>query len=236
MKRLIGIAALLGLAACAHPGAASTTLVREDVGIQVTGQGESEARPDLAVVRVGIESRRPSVAEARESAAQATSAMIAALRGAGIAEDRVQTASLSITPEYEYTEQGQRLLGYTARNQLEVRITEIDRAGEVIDAAVGAGGDQARLESVTLEVTDPSAARAEARREAMDAARRDASQLAELAGVELGAPIAIEETIADEGPRPFAARMEAADAATTTPVQPGTTRIRVHVRVRYAVR
>lgn len=235
-RRWIALSAL-ALAGCAHPGIGGGTVALQDAqGIQVTGEGEAEARPDLAVVRVGIEVRRASVAEAREHAAQAATRMIAALRGAGVPEERTQTSGLSITPEHEYTDQGQRLLGYTARNTLEVRVTELDRASEVVDAAVTAGGDAARLESLQLEVEDPSAAREEARREAMERARATAEQLASLAGVELGAPVSIDESSAQPpGPYPVAMRMQAAEAA-PTPIEPGTTRIRVQVRVRYSIR
>lgn len=239
MRRKWFGASVLLLAGCAHPGMGAGTIALQDTsGIQVSGEGEAEARPDVAIVRVGIEVRRPTVAEAREHAAQAATRMIAALRAAGVSEERTRTTSLSLHPEYEHTEQGRNLLGYTARNTLEARVTDIDRASEVVDAAVTAGGDAARLEGIELELEDPTAARAEARRQAMARARATAEQLAQLAGVELGEAVSIDESGEMPPPRPYpmAMRMEAADAMTSTPIEPGRTRVRVQVRVRYSIR
>src|SRR5687767_6558143 len=105
----------LALAGCAHTGSGGTTVLREDPrGITVVGEGRAMAAPDRAVFTVGVEVRRPSVSEARAGSAEAIARMLEALRGAGVAAEDVQTSQLSIQPDYEYTEQGRRLLGYLA--------------------------------------------------------------------------------------------------------------------------
>lgn len=230
---------LFATAGCAHtPRGGDTMVLREGSGgIQVAGEGEAEARPDLARFTIGIEARRPTVADARESSAAAQTRVLDAVRAAGVASEDIQTTQLSIQPEYEYTEAGQNLLGYTARNTVEVRVRAIDRASEVVDAGVRAGGDDVRLQGIGFELSDPEPVRAIAREEAMAAARATAEQLARLAGVELGEPIAIEEVVSGDGPIPMM-QMRMADAAaeTATPVEPGATEVRVQVRVRWSIR
>jgi uncharacterized protein YggE len=227
------------LAGCAHsPRSGEALLIREgEGGINVVAEGRAEARPDRARFTVGVETRRPTVAEARDANAAAQTRVLDALRAAGIASADIQTGSLSIQPEYQYTEtQGQQLLGYTARNMVNVRMSALDRLSEAVDAAVAAGGNDVRLDGIQFEVSDPAAVRSAAREDAMTQARATAQQLATLAGVELGDPITIEEIASGGiGPMPMM-RMAAAEAAQATPIEPGTSEVQLQLRVRWSIR
>ncbi|MDQ3031058.1 MAG: SIMPL domain-containing protein [Myxococcota bacterium] len=229
---------LVALSGCAHtPRGGETMVLREgSEGIQVVGEGKAEARPDRARFEIGIEARRPTVAEAREASASAQTRVLDAIRAAGIASEDIQTTQLSIQPEYEYTEGGRNLLGYTARNTVQVRVREIDSVSDVVDAGVRAGGDDVRLQGIGFELSDPESLRATAREEAMTEARATAEQLARLAGVELGEPIAIEEVVSGGGPVPMMQMRMADSAETSTPVEAGTTEVQVQLRVRWSIR
>jgi uncharacterized protein YggE len=223
------------LAGCAHTGGGTTTLLREEAtGVSVIGEGRAEARPDRAVFQVGVEVHRPSVDEARTAAAEILANMITALRGAGVGEDDVQTSTLSLAPDYEYSETGRRLLGYVAQNVVTVRMTALDQVGPAIDAAVTAGGNDVRLDGLHFELIDPEAVKAEARRQAVANARVHAEQLAQAGGVALGEPVSISEVGASQ-PAPVMMRMEAMRADAQTPVEPGMTEVVVQVNVRYAI-
>lgn len=232
----ISLASLALAVGCAHgSGGDGTVLLREDTtGITVTGDGDAEAVPDTAVFRIGVEARRPTVAEARDTSARAQQAVIAALRSGGIAENHIQTQQLTIQPDYEYTEAGRRLLGYVATNTVQVRSTDLDRLSQTIDAAVTAGGDVVRLEGIQFELDDPEAVRAQAREKAVARARAKAQQLAQLLGARLGPAVFVEEVSSAMPPQPMM-RMEAAAADAATPIQRGTTEVRVEVRVRFAI-
>lgn len=240
--RLIALALTctpLGALGCAHDGSAGgerTVVLREEArGISVVGEGRAEGAPDEAIFEIGVEARRPTVAEARQAGAQAQGAVLEALRGAGIPEDGIQTSQLSVMPDYEYTEAGRRLLGYVVTNTVEVRTRDLDRLGPTLDAAVAAGGDMVRLQGLRFELSDPSAVRARAREEAIGRARAEAEQLAQLLGVRLGEPVAVEEVSATPA-HPVMMRMESAEARdAATPIQPGTTEVRVEVRVRWSI-
>jgi uncharacterized protein len=233
------LASGITLGACAHPAhGGGTLLVREgDRGIHVVGQGEAEARPDRARFEVGVEVRRPTVAEAREGSAAAQTRVIDALRAAGIASEDVQTSQLSVQPEYEYTQQGQRLLGYTARNQVTVRVRSIERLSETVDGAIRAGADDVRLQGISFEHSDPDTLLAQARAQAMARARANAEQLATAAGVTLGDVIAIDEASSGNEPRPQVMMRMAVEAAdTATPIEAGTTQVQVQLSVRWGIR
>lgn len=226
----------LVVAGCVHgPGPSARTADRHR-GIVVVGDGTARARPDVAHVSLGIEVRRASVADAREAAASVMQRVLEALRNAGLGDEDLSTSQLSVQPEYDYTEQGRRLLGYTVRNMVDARVTNLDALSTAVDDATRAGGDEVRVNRLSFELSDDAPARAEARAEAMAEARASAEQLAELAGVSLGEPLAIrEETAHAEGPRPMATEMRAANAS-PTPVEPGTAEVRVRLHVRYAIR
>jgi uncharacterized protein YggE len=235
MRSTLWLAVVLTFSACGAPRAAVTTPEGEAHGIVVTGRGEVDVPPDVAVVSIGVDVRRPTVAEAREVAARAQTGVIEALRRAGVGDADVRTTELAIQPDYEHTPVGRRLLGYTARNVVEARVRDLDRVQRAIDDAVAAGGDETRLDGLRFELDDPAAARRRARAEAIEAARADAEQIASSLGVRLGEPIAVEE-VGGGGPQPMMmARMEAAQPAAETPIEPGSTRVTVEVRVRWAM-
>jgi uncharacterized protein YggE len=204
-------------------------------GITVTGIGEVTSEPDTGFIDLGVQVSRPAVAEARDVAAAAVARVIASLRANGIDAADARTTSLAITPEYDYSgDRSPRITGYQVTNMLTVRVRDLERFSAVVDDAVTAGGDDARLHGIRFSREDASAALAGARAAAMADARERARQLAELAGVELGAAIAIEEATDQPGPRPMFERaaMLSADA---TPIEPGATKVSVSVVVRFAI-
>ncbi|HEY8427112.1 MAG TPA: SIMPL domain-containing protein [Sandaracinaceae bacterium] len=203
-------------------------------GIRVSGRGEARARPDVAVLEIGVESRRPTVEEARAQAAAAQNAVLEALRGAGVEERDIQTRQLSIHPDFEYSQTGRRLLGYVVTNTVEARIRDLDRIEHAVDTAVAAGGDLTRLNGLRFELSEPEEVQRRARAEAIANARAEAEQLAEALGVRLGEPLSVDE-VASEPVRPVMMRMEMADAAASRPIRPGETEVVVEVRVRWAI-
>ena len=227
--------------ACTHGGQAGGTVLVQDAarGVAVSGEGEAEGRPDRATFNVGVEARRDTIAEARQAGATIQTQILAALRAQGVEQAYLRTTQLSLQPEYDYSEEGRRLLGYTARNQVAVTVVDLEKLSGTIDAAIGAGGEDVRLEGIAFEVSDPESLRQRAREEAMAQAKAKAEQLARLGGVELGQPIAITETTFDDGGgRPMMMEARASDAAAmaSTPIEPGETKIRVVVEVRYELR
>lgn len=229
---------LLGVFAFGCGAGHTPTVVMADraPGISVTGRGEARAAPDLAILDVGVEARRPTVAEARTAAATAQRAVLDALTAAGIEDRDVRTTSVSVQPDYDYSESGRRLLGYVVSNSVEARIRDLDAVQPAIDTAVAAGGDLTRLNGLRFELSEPEAVRREARARGIANARAEAEQIAQELGVRLGEPLSVEE--GERAPiQPMMMRMEAAqaDQAQATPIQPGETEVTVEVRVRWAI-
>ncbi len=229
--------ALFALAACSVPAAqAQVTEEASDQrqGIAVTGTGASRGTPDVMVVNLGVSVVAEEVGQATSEASQLATDVIAAVRGQGVAKEDIQTTDYSIYPEYDYSGQRERIVGYRVTNMLQVTVRDIDQSGAVIDAATAAGGDASQVGGVSLVIEDDAGMIQQARESAWDDATAKAEQLAELAGVTLGDPVSIMETTASPPPAiPYAE--EAAQDAARTPIEPGRQDVEVTVNVVFSI-
>ncbi len=203
-------------------------------GISVSGRGEVVGTPDTLTVTIGVSVTRSSVGEAVDVAAERATGLIEALTGLGVAEEDVQTSNYSIYPEYDYSnDRAPRITGYRVDNTLNVKIRDLDRAGEVLDAAAAAAGDEVRVNGVSFALEGNDDLLVAAREAAWNDAKAKAEQLAGLAGVTLGAPLTISESVGSFPPPVFAYESVAADVA--TPIQPGQESVTVDLSVTFAI-
>ena len=230
----------LGLLALGCTTNNSTTVLppeQQAPGISVSGSGSAFGEPDIAVLSLGVEAEATGVAEARSQAAEAMNAMLDALKAGGVASEDIQTTRFSVQPRYDFTERRQILVGFTVNNMVTAKIRSIDDTGDLIDAAIEAGCDLARINSLRFTIDDPSALEDEARLEAMAEALSKAETLAQAAGVELGAPRSISE---GGGAVPIQfngielSRL-AADEAGGTSIELGELEVRVDVQLVYGL-
>ena len=205
-------------------------------GINVSGQGKVTGKPDTMTVSLGISLLRPTVDAATAEAAATATEIINALKGAGVAEDDIQTSNYSIYPEYDYSGTVQRLLGYRVNNQVNVKIRNLETAGATIDAATAAGGDATVVSSLAFSIEDNSELLQMARTAAWADAEAKARQLAQLAGLELGSAISITESISYETPPIYYERaMAGAADAATTPIESGTQDVIINIQVTFRI-
>jgi uncharacterized protein YggE len=204
--------------------------------IVVPGHGAVRVEPNVADVRLGVVTVRPTAGEARAAAASAMEAVVGALRDGGVERHDLRTNLLSLDAVRDYSNGSQRITGYQLSNTVEATIRAIDRTGSLIDAALAAGATS--LEGLTFRLDDPSDALAEARRLAVADARRRAETLATEAGIALGRVAGIAEGggFAPGPPRPVAMfRAKAAEADASTPVEAGTSELTIDATVEFAI-
>lgn len=199
-KALAGVAALLA-ASCAVASANDAPPPRL---ASVTGQGEVTALPDMAQVTLGVEARKPTLAEARGQVSAAVERLLALTRELGIEPKHVDSSQLQVQPDYRWNEKDRQrvLLGYVVSRQVNVELRDLDQLGTLMERAVSAGANQvhgARLDS---------SRRKELEREALTAAvadaRQDAETLARAAGARLGPVYRLEAS--SDGPPVFHAK------------------------------
>jgi uncharacterized protein YggE len=203
--------------------------------ITVVGTGRVNIVPDVAQVNVGAEARADTVSEAKAVVDDQMVAIHAAFKEMGIDEKNIQTSHYSIRYERELmpvTTEGPALeneAGYRVSNILSVTVRDVERAGDVVDAAVEAGANQ--VYGVTFTADDESSWQGQAREAAMSDARARAQELAGLAGVELGAVQSVSEVI---GGWP-AAMAVAPESAMGGGFAPGELEMSTRVQVTFAI-
>ena len=221
----------------------------EGGGIWVSGQGSVTVEPDLALLELGVEARADTVGAAREQAAAAMAAVVAALGRLGVADVDVQTRSFNIFPLSDYVEETDEegrqrarevLAGYRVSNLASVKVRDLELVGETIDAAAEAGGDAVRINGVrfTLEDTEPFTAAL--REDAFTDALAKAEHFASLAGVSLGKLVRIHEA---GGPLPAGQDLAetgydqpAADSASSpSPIGGGELELRMSVQAVFEI-
>ncbi len=215
----------------------ATNVTTQPMGISVSGEGKVTAIPDLALVRLGVEARASTVQAARDDAAEAMDAIMKALTGKGVDKKDIQTQKFTVYPYSERNARGVEEKGFRVSNVVTAKVRKVDSVADIIDAAILAGGDLTRMESLTFTVDDPIPFEAQARDEAMADAKAKAERLASLANVELGKP-----TYISEGggfiPIPYpleAAALGKGGESVTTPISPGELEVQLNVQVTYAI-
>jgi uncharacterized protein YggE len=226
------------LAPAASPGLA---LQEEVVGdslqrtVNVSGNGQVSAQPDIAVVRLGVQTEAEEAATALTENSQQMQALVDVLKGVDIPAEDIQTQTVRLYPRYEDkpSDGGQPgIIGYTATNVVEVRLRDLEAIGGILDAAVQAGGN--RIEGIRFEVSDPAPYLDQAREAAWNDAQHRAEQLADLAGAELGEVLTINAS--GRGPQPVVEQAVTAGAAPPVPVEPGSQTIEVDLQVTWLLR
>lgn len=161
-------------------------------GISVTGEGRVSGTPDKATLRLGVRVEAPSVEEARDQAARLQSAIIDSVRANGVQARDTQTSNFSITPLYS-GDSARSIRAYQVTNTLAIEIKQLATVSKVIDDATRAGGNNVTVQGLQFGIEDPEKLREEARKLAMDQAKKRAQETARNAGVDLGKPISISE-------------------------------------------
>ena len=145
---------LLPIAAVAAPESSQGSLV-------VSGRAELRAVPDMAKFRVGVETRAETVDEAGRLNAEAMESLRTALYAAGAVPDDLKSTNFSVSPEWQYLRDGSRvLLGYRVVHTLEVTVTNLDRLGPMLDAALANGANQ--VSGPTFGIKNPEELEAQA--------------------------------------------------------------------------
>jgi uncharacterized protein YggE len=197
--------------------------------IVTTGEGVVKMAPDRVWVTIAAESRAKSPREAQRANADAMKAVLDKLKALGLPADAIRTSGYDLQPQFDYVNGRQSLREYLARNMIEVRVDEVTRAGEVLDAAVGSGATS--VSGVRFDLKDRTAAEREALKNAVADARGRADAAAAGAGLRVDRVVKIEEQrVVVPEPRPLmmARQSMVADAA-GPPMSPGELEIRATV-------
>lgn len=187
----------------------------------LTGEGHVMAAPDLAVIRLGVQTTGTNLSQIQPENAQISQRIIQALRQAGVSE--IKTFQYSIDRLFEYVDGRQIDKGYSVRNILEIQTSTMDQIGNIIDTAVTAGANV--VQSISFELSDPDHYYEQALNLAVDSAIQKAKTISSNLRIRLN-PIPIRII---EGSAPTFPRQQLQHDVAATPILPGDLKIEAFV-------
>ena len=240
--RLLATAAVITLSSIAVAPALAQTMpvapamIPDGTLLDVTATGKTTRVPDLATIRAGVVTQAPTAAAALSDNANRMSAVLSALKRAGIQPRDIATANVSLQPQYRYEDNKPPVItGYQATNNVSIRFRDIAKSGAILDALVAQGANQ--IDGPNLSLDQPDAALDEARVDAVKRAQARAQLYAKAAGLSVSRILTIAEGGEIAGPPPPMPvyRMAAAKAADTQ-VMPGESDVTVTITVRFLLK
>ncbi len=186
MKKKLVFVSLIALLAMVLSSCASAPLNNSNIRtMSVSGRGEVYLIPDIAYINIGTRSQAVDVASALSDNNKQAQAISSVLSDMGIDPLDIQTTAFNVYPFQNYGMDGQPTeLVYIVENTVNVKVRELNRLGEILDAVVRSGANQ--INGISFDVEDRKQAEADARRLAIQDATEKAQELADLAGTELG--------------------------------------------------
>lgn len=211
----------------------SVTTAKTDT-FNVSAEGVVEAKPDIALLNVGIQAQGNTVKNAQDQINLSINKVSDAVKKLGIDEKDIKTANYNINPTYDYQASTQRITGYTASTNLSIKVRNIDLVNQVIDTATANGANQ--VGGVSFDVDDKTKAENEARTKAVAAAKKKAEDAARIAGFKLGRMVNYSENFTpDIRPLPMMAAGAPGAVQKDTAVEPGSSEITVSVTLSYEI-
>lgn len=184
-KATLVAAALLctSLAASASlmPGSAYAAEQVETPRISVSASAVIEVAPDTATISFDVNGKGQNTGAAATSAAAKMENVRRALLGFGLTSSDITTSSYTLYPD---TDNKGKIIGYTARNNVKIKLTQLDKLGGVIDKLSGAGVDS--INNVSFSVSNKALYRNKLLAQAVENARQQAAVVANAGGRTLG--------------------------------------------------
>jgi uncharacterized protein YggE len=195
-----------------------------DRTVTVTGMATIRSSPDEAVVTLGVQTQSQSAQDALQENASKMGHVLDAILGDGIKPTDLATVGVNLYPNYDGN--GTSVVSYTAQNQVNATVHDLDKVGQVIDDAVAAGANLAS--GISFQLSDQNQGVDQALADAVANAKSKAEAIAAATDATLGQIVQVTEGGGYVPPVPYFAA--AADSAGgTTPVQPPTIETQVTV-------
>jgi len=224
--------ALLGGVVSMPAASAATTPSRF---VTITADGSVKVVPDAVRMNATVTVIAGSSKDAQAQVSTTSAAVRAALVAAKIDKKDIATQSITVYPEYNYTqESGSKLIGYRSSQSFAIVIRNAANAGDIVDSVIAAGGDYLQINGVTPFVLDSTKAAESARAVAVKNAKSKAASYAKLLGVKLGKVTYIVENFAPTS-YPVQSMLGKAEDAMSTVVDLGQQDVTVSVTVRWAL-
>ena len=227
------LASALVLGACGETVNIGENGVAQGITVQATGT--ADVVPDAVRLSLSVSVLAESNEVALSQAASTAESVRTTLKDLGVEDADIATQTVSVNPEYSYTEsEGQKIVGYRASQAFDVLIRDAENAGAVVDAVVTAGGANVSINYTSPVVDDATTGAIAAREAAVAQARAKAEEYAKLLDVELGDLVYLTEVSAPTNVV-VGAKSDAMAESSGTRIDLGTQEVTVTVEVRWEI-
>ncbi|MGE4247944.1 MAG: SIMPL domain-containing protein [Parvibaculaceae bacterium] len=233
--------AALGLTGLAAAALATPSLAQESKSmprlLSLNGHGEVKAKPDMAVVNVGVLTQAQTAREALTQNTQAMEKVFASLKASGIEAKDIQTSNFMVNPRYQYDQnnaQPPRVIGYDVSNTVTVSVRKLDTLGAVLDTVVSEGSNQ--INGVMFAIADDEKLKDEARKLAVADAERKAKLYAETTRISLGQIMSLSEGNYQPPQPVYYGKAVRADSAQSVPIAEGEQTVAIDVNIAWEIK
>ncbi len=201
--------------------------------MSVSGQARVTASPDFATINLGVITEDKDAVVAQKANATAMDKVIASIKASGVKAEDMKTVNYSIQPKYNYNEvtRQSNIIGYTVRNSVNVTVRDLTKTGSIIDAAAQSGVNT--TSNINFGLSNYEKFYNEALGKAVIAAKKKADTIAEALGVELIAPISVNEGGGYSPLSNYAVYDMKAASSSQTPIETGSLEITANVSIIY---
>jgi len=241
LRSLSAAIVAVSISAAAAPALAQPQPPQPPPAIVTQGQAVLRRAPDRAWLTIATQVREGKANDARRKSNETMTEIHNALKGVGVRDDAIRTSGYSLTPDMD--SRTRNVTGYFVRNQIEIRVDDLDRLGDIMDAANGPKSAALSIIGPRFDLKNEQAAQAEALKLAVENAMSRAQAMAAGARRSLGAVLRID----DQGvntiiPRPMSRTAMGGAGGRgieppmpETPIEPGEIEIRVQVTLTIAI-
>jgi len=208
--------------------------------ITMTGEATVNAMPDQALVNAGAVTQEKTAAAAVAANAEIMSAAVAAVRQLGVPEQAISTNGFDLEPQYPPEDpknpQPRTIIGYQVTNSVNVRLSNVSRAGAVLDALIDTGVNQSAGVSFSIKNPQPLLDQARA------LAAKDALKRAQIYTGAIGAVLGPVRSIHEGYSEPYSSRENGIEQVVVTaerratPVEPGEQSVSANVTIVWALK
>jgi uncharacterized protein len=203
--------------------------------ITVTGTGMVTLTPDIAYISIGVHTQNASAKDATSENNSQAQAVMAAIKGFGVAEKDIQTTNFSIYPQQQYDSNGKQTgILYMVDNTVYVTVRDLSKLGDLLDATVSSGANN--ISSIQFDVADKTGALSQARLAAVTDAHKQADELTKATGVSLGEVQTISYYDSTAPVTVQYAKADSLAAGASVPVQAGSMQISTTVTIVYGLK
>lgn len=170
---------------------AKLTLGEDSRTVAVSGHGEIEVEPDIAVVEMGIYVFDRDLLKAKQETDGKITSVLGVYKKLGIKLEDVRTTEMNAKPKYKQRNDDWEFVGYEITRSVRVTVRQMTQLNDVLKKSIEAGAN--RLEEISLSSSKGEELKDQALTQAIENAKRRATRLANGFGAKVGKVITIED-------------------------------------------